>query len=96
MKKIRAVFGYFIMSAALFLGGVSLDSGVSGTDVIADLRDRLDNMDDPADRADDPRPARTTRGSRTGAGRTTRRKTQMFRCITIPFSMTEKRSTMSS
>lgn len=54
MKKIRAVFGYFIMSAALFLGGVSLDSGVSGTDVIADLRDRLDNMDDPADRADDP------------------------------------------
>lgn len=46
MKRFLSVIGYFIMSAALFLGGVILNSdlpGAAGTGV----QERLDHTDDP-------------------------------------------------
>lgn len=54
MKRILAVFGYFIMSVVLFLGGVTLNAAPSGNGT-ADVRepvDDTDNTDTPDDSSD--------------------------------------------
>lgn len=69
MKRILAVFGYFIMSVVLFLGGVTLNAAPSGNGT-ADVRepvDDTDNTDTPddssdADNGDTPAPGESDTG----------------------------------